>query len=149
MDTSKTIYYLQSPRIHNELSEPIVNPQLYYAHIRCYYISLGEMLIEVFEPQATFEPSFSLILNKVIYFEGPTKWNGAHFYLGSIDEIKELLAKQWLSAIDDLEMQRAFVHNHILLKLDNSTYTVRILAHSCFITAKKQNIHISFVDEGG
>jgi hypothetical protein len=103
------------------------------------------MIIEVVENLAhTYEPSFYILLGDVWYFEGPTRWQGIDFRLGSFEEIRELLKQDWIN-IDHLLDE--FARSYLLLKLERPTFKVRILAGACYIESKTPRIHISYADE--
>lgn len=88
------------------------------------------MVIEVVDRRKNTYNPFYLWLPSVWYFEGPTRWQGVDFRLGSFEECRELVNQGWIN-VDGLIDE--FVKEHILLILDRPTFRVRILASRCDI----------------
>jgi hypothetical protein len=145
MTTRNDIWYTQHNRVHNLLTTTIKDPQSYNCSILAYIRGHGQMIIEVVENLTdTYEPSFYIGLESVWYFEGPTRWQGVDFYLGSVEEVKELLNQGWIN-VDGLLDE--FARYYILLKLERPTFRVQILASVCYIESKTPRIHVSYSDE--
>lgn len=145
MITSEDIWHTSHNRVHNQLAKTVLEPKQYSCNLLAYIRGHGQMIVEAVEDSSdTYDPAFYLLLESVWYFEGPTHWQGADFYLGSIEEIKEIVSQGWIN-IEGVEDE--FAQGHVLLKLERRNFKVRILAGSCYIESKSPHIHISYSDE--
>jgi hypothetical protein len=105
----------------------IANPQLYSCKVWSYLASHSQMLLRIHEGDFLTGDTFYSLFTGVQYFEGPMRWKGASFQLGTSEESLALLQKRpALVNLPERDLQ-TIINTTKLFKFESQEH-VRILA---------------------
>ena len=134
---------LSKQEIAFRLLNSIANPQNYFCTVLGYIHGHLQLYIKAANTVTATDKSFILAFEAVRYFEGPMRWQGLDFRLGSIDERINLLQGGWIDVGMWLEK---FADDHLLFILERPQYRVRIFSGSFHIGTTEPKIHLSYPD---
>ena len=101
------------------------NTEYYYCSVWLYQRSHSEMVVKLSKSDELSDPDkFYVLFTWVVYYEGPLKWQGEVFQLGSDMECKELLQKLGYTYPDELISSGKF---HLYVS-HTTEYNVRVIA---------------------
>ncbi|HEX2908383.1 MAG TPA: hypothetical protein VHO69_16035 [Phototrophicaceae bacterium] len=112
------------------------NPESFVCQVEQYRVSHKTLIIRV---QAALSDQFYLVFSPVSYFEGPTAWQGANFYVGSSAEYLNLIYRaQSLNQVSDERLQQVSAASSStlgrLFKVDTPNLRVRFTASEVVLT---------------
>src|SRR5687767_7836439 len=105
------------------LLSDITDPQSYVCRVLGYIRSLSQLYVKAESTATTATQPLILAFESVQYFEGPMRWQGLDFRLGSVDERINLLQGGWIDVGEWLEK---FADEHLLFVLERPKYRVQI-----------------------
>lgn len=79
-----------------------------------------------------------LIFGSPIYYEGPTTWKGASFFLGSLEETTVILDKAGTTKGVDSQQKQMFIEQLLLFKtrVSGTNFEVKIIAIDALLSNK-------------
>ena len=142
MSTPKDIRLSNYEMARNFLSG-ISNPQNYVCSVLGYVRGHSQMYVKAESISPETDKSLILGFESVWYFEGPMRWKGLDFRLGSLDERINFLQGEWLNVGDWLN---EFAEKHLLFVFERPKYKVQIFSGSFYVSETEPRIHISYPD---
>jgi hypothetical protein len=106
------------------------DPQAYNCKVWSYLVSHLQLLIRSWKDDFLTGDTFYLLFIGVLYFDGPTIWKSAEFYLGTSDECFKLLQEK--RGYNDTPEHRQIAEKTHLFKVETSRGVIRILASNVY-----------------
>ena len=121
----------------------ITDSETYECIIWGYYAGHSQMYVRVYKPPFETGETFYLGFYTVIYFEGPTRWKGANFRLGTLDDRVNLLQRiRWFE-----DFPKEYLDGFHLFVVENPKFKVQILARDADKMTDSPTFSISFPAE--
>ena len=139
MSTTEDIRLSNSERARSFLSS-VSNPQDYYCSVLGYVRGLSQLYIKAETISPKTDRPVILGFASVKYFEGPMRWQGLDFRLGSVDEKITLLQQEWL---DVGNLLNKFAEDHLLFVLERPKFRVQIFSGTFDAGEAEPKIHIA------
>jgi len=117
----------------------IADSHAYTCKIWSYLVSHLQLLIRSWKDDFLTGDTLYLLFTGVLYFDGPTIWQGADFRLGTPDECFKLLQEK--RSFEDNPEHRGVAEKIHLFKAETSRGVIRILAKN---VSKSQEIPPDF-----
>ena len=110
----------------------LVNPDIYNCIVWSYRVSLSRLLVRVDEGE--FDKNFFyLIFEEVLYFEGPLRWGGANFCLGTDEECVKILHRRGLNGIPEGELLN--LYSLFIVELPDSEVVKIVASNNIYRTS--------------
>jgi hypothetical protein len=134
---------LSKQEMASSLLNGIANPQNYFCTVLGYIRGHSQLYVKAQNTVTTTDRPLVLAFEAVQYFEGPMRWQGLDFHLGSIDERIDLLQGGWIDVGRWLEK---FADDHLLFVWERPKYRVRIFSATFHIGTTEPQIHLVYPD---
>jgi len=134
---------MSNHEIANNFLLGISNPQNYLCSILGYARGHLQMYIKAESSSPETDKPLILGFEPVWYFEGPMRWRGLDFRLGTLEERINLLQGDWLDVGDLLN---DFAEKHLLFILERPKHKVQIFFGSFHVIDTEPIIHIAHPD---